>query len=184
MVIPEANNLSIMLYPYTKEGMFGRYFEGKSNIDLNNSFVVLELDGLSDKGNLRSVALFILMIQINQVMYLSGNKRQIKQVIIDEAWQLLGKGRAGEFIEKGYRVARKYGGSYMTITQKISDYSNSEVPRRPLMPTPILKSIYARMRANLRGWIIAMGRWIFCGRWKPSKGSIASWRLNLRMEWP
>lgn len=128
-VIPEAKDLAIMLYPYTKDGMFGRYFEGPSNIDLNNNFVVLELDGLSDKGNLRSVALFILMIQINQIMYLSGNKKQIKQVIIDEAWQLLGKGRAGEFIEKGYRVARKYGGSYMTITQKISDYANSEVAK-------------------------------------------------------
>lgn len=129
LVIPEAKDLAIMLYPYTKEGMFGRYFEGKSNIDLSNSFVVLELDGLSDKGNLRSVALFILMIQINQIMYLSGDKKQIKQVIIDEAWQLLGKGRAGEFIEKGYRVARKYGGSYMTITQKISDYNQSEVAK-------------------------------------------------------
>ncbi|MBF0315143.1 MAG: type IV secretion system protein TraC [Oligoflexia bacterium] len=129
VVIPEAKDLAIMLYPYTKDGMFGRYFEGKCNLDLNNSFVVLELDGLSDKGNLRSVALFILMIQINQIMYLTGNKKQIKQVIIDEAWQLLGKGRAGEFIEKGYRVARKYGGSYMTITQKISDYSNSEVAK-------------------------------------------------------
>ncbi|MBF0206933.1 MAG: type IV secretion system protein TraC, partial [Oligoflexia bacterium] len=124
-IIPEAKDLSVMLYPYTKDGMFGRYFEGKSNIDLNNNFVVLELDGLSSKGNLQSVALFILMIQINQVMYLTGNRRQIKQVIIDEAWQLLGQGRAGKFIEKGYRVARKYGGSYMTITQSVADYANS-----------------------------------------------------------
>ncbi|KIV35334.1 hypothetical protein SZ02_10745, partial [Vibrio parahaemolyticus] len=54
---------------------------------------------------------------------------QRKLCIIDEAWRLLGRGRAGQFIEEGYRVARKHGGSFMTITQKISDYYASETAK-------------------------------------------------------
>ena len=63
------------------------------------------------------------------MMYLSGDKKQRKLCIIDEAWRLLGRGRAGGFIEEGYRVARKHGGSFMTITQKISDYYASETAK-------------------------------------------------------
>ena len=124
-----AKDLALMLHSYTDEGMYGRYFEGDNNIDLDNPFVVLELDALNAKGDLQSVVLLIMMMQINQVMYLSGNKKQRKLCIIDEAWRLLGRGRAGEFIEEGYRVARKHGGSFMTITQKISDYYASETAK-------------------------------------------------------
>lgn len=128
-----AKEVAEALYPYTKDGMHGRYFEGDNNIDLDNPFVVLELDALNAKGDLQSVVLLILMMQINQVMYLSGNKKQRKLCIIDEAWRLLGRGRAGEFIEEGYRVARKHGGSFMTITQKVSDYYSSETAKAAYM---------------------------------------------------
>lgn len=128
----EAIDLANMLHSYTKDGMYGRYFEGENNIDLDNNFVVLELDALNSKGSLQSVVLLILMVQINQVMYLSGNKSQKKQVIIDEAWRLLGSGNAGDFIEEGYRVARKHGGSYLTITQNINDYYKSETAEAAL----------------------------------------------------
>lgn len=124
-----AKDLAVMLHSYTKDGMYADYFEGKSNVDLNNSFVVLELDALNSTPDLQSVVLLILMMRITQVMYLSGNKKQRKLCIIDEAWRLLGRGRAGEFIEEGYRVARKHGGSFMTITQKISDYYSSETAK-------------------------------------------------------
>jgi conjugal transfer ATP-binding protein TraC len=122
-----AKKLALMLHSYTKDGMYGRYFEGKNNIDFDNRFIVLDLDALNAMGDLQSVVLLILMMQINQVMYLSGNKKQRKLCIIDEAWRLLGTGRAGSFIEEGYRVARKHGGSFMTVTQKVSDYYSSSV---------------------------------------------------------
>lgn len=130
--LKDAVDLANMLHSYTKDGMYGRYFEGENNIDLDNNFVVLELDALNSKGALQSVVLLILMIQINQVMYLSGNKSQKKQVIIDEAWRLLGSGNAGDFIEEGYRVARKHGGSYLTITQNINDYYKSQTAEAAL----------------------------------------------------
>ncbi len=127
-----AKELSLMLYSFTKDGMYSRYFEGESNINFNNDFVVLEMDSLKNKGILKSIVLQILIIQINQAMYLSGNRKQAKQVIIDEAWQLLDEGRSGRFIEEGYRVARKHGGSFMTITQSINDYFKSNISKAAL----------------------------------------------------
>ena len=122
----DAEELARSLFSYTKDGMYSRYFEGGSNVDLSNRFVVLELDGLNNTPDLQSVVLLVLMMEIANEMYLYGDKSVRKLCLIDEAWRLLGRGRAGEFIEEGYRVARKHGGAFGTITQKPSDYFKSD----------------------------------------------------------
>lgn len=139
-----GRDLATMLHSYTRDGMYGRYFDGDSNIDLDKTFVVLELDALNTMPELQSVVLLILMMRITQVMYLSKNKKQRKLCIIDEAWRLLGRGRSGEFIEEGYRVARKHGGSFATITQKISDYFTSETAKAAYMNSDF--ALYLRLK--------------------------------------
>ena len=119
-----AREVGRMLYPYTSEGTYGGYFEGQSNIDFDNPFVVLELGGLDSKPDLQSVVLLILMMRITEAMY-QGSRKQRKLCIIDEAWKLMAHGSAGDFIERGYRTARKFGGAFMTITQGINDYYKS-----------------------------------------------------------
>ena len=126
-----AREVGRMLYPYTSEGTYGGYFEGRSNIDFNNPFVVLELGELDPKPDLQAVVLLILMMRITEAMYLGGRKQR-KLCIIDEAWKLMGRGTAGEFIERGYRTARKFGGSFMTITQGIDDYYKSGTSKAAL----------------------------------------------------
>lgn len=118
---PVAVRLGAQLFPYTKNGMYGRYFEGESNVDFNNNFVVLELEELKSRKDLQSVVLFIMMFRITQNMYREDRSRK-KVCIIDEAWDLMGGGNSGKFIEEGYRRARKYGGSFGTLTQSIEDY--------------------------------------------------------------
>jgi len=145
-ITPEAVYLRKALYSYSSDGIYGEHFVGKSNIDLDNNFIVLELDALNSTPDLQSVVLLILMMRITQVMYLSGNRTQRKLCIIDEAWRLLGRGNAGEFIEEGYRVARKHGGCFMTITQKISDYYSSATAKAAFMNSDI--SIYLRQKAE------------------------------------
>ena len=62
------------------------------------------------------------MIRISQEMYLSP-KSQYKICGIDEGWDLMrGGSSTQEFIETGYRRARKYHGSFITITQRIQDF--------------------------------------------------------------
>jgi len=126
-----AQRVGRMLYPYTLEGSYGRYFEGASNIDLDNPFVVLELGELDSRPDLQTVVLLLLMMRITEAMYL-GDRNQRKLCIIDEAWRLMGQGNAGQFVEQGYRTARKFGGAFMTITQGIDDYFKSGTSKAAL----------------------------------------------------
>lgn len=119
---PFAKKLADSIMSYTKYGIFGRFFEGESNLDMNNEYIVLELEELESKGNLKFVVLMILMLKITQDMYL-GSRSQRKLCIIDEAWALMDGGNTGKFIVTGYRRARKYKGAFMTITQSIDDYA-------------------------------------------------------------
>jgi conjugal transfer ATP-binding protein TraC len=122
-------DLAALLYNYTKYGSYGVYFDGPANLNFTNKFTVLELEELNAKKDLRSVILFIVMFRITYDMYLS-DRAQRKIVIIDEAWDLLGaaggdSSSSAKFIDAGYRRARKYGGSFITATQNITDYNLS-----------------------------------------------------------
>ena len=153
----QTNDIAVMLQSFTKDGMYGTYFEGPATVDLDNQFVVLELDALNAKPDLQSVVLLILMLRITQVMYLSKNKKQRKLCIIDEAWRLLAKGQAGDFIQEGFRVARKHGGSFMTITQRLSDYHSSPAAEAALSNSDY--TLYLRQKsdeltlAGEKGWL-------------------------------
>lgn len=153
----QAKDLAVMLQSFTRTGMYGAYFEGTATVDLDNQFVVLELDALNAKPDLQSVVLLILMLRITQVMYLSKNKSQRKLCIIDEAWRLLSKGQAGDFIQEGFRVARKHGGSFMTITQRLSDYHSSPTAEAALSNSDY--TLFLRQKADelalaaKKGWL-------------------------------
>jgi conjugal transfer ATP-binding protein TraC len=121
---PRIRDLGVQLSPYTSAGSYGKYFLGEHTVNFNSNLVVLELEELKSKKDLQAVALFILMYRITQEMYLAP-REQPKVVIMDEAWDLLSGGSTGDFIEAGYRRARKYGGSFLTGTQSLSDYERS-----------------------------------------------------------
>jgi len=128
---PRAKDLATMLYPYTRKGRYGRFFEGEMTLRSNNPFAVLELEELRGKGDLRSVVLLLLIYYIQTEMY-SGERSQKKMVIIDEAWDLLGEGNTAKFIEHGYRRFRKYNGGIVTITQGINDLAKTDAGRAAL----------------------------------------------------
>lgn len=113
------------LFPFTTLGEFGRWFNGKNNLEMKqNPFITLELEELKGKPELQQVVLLQLIYQIQQEMYL-GERDQRKLLIIDEAWSLLSSGSVAGFIETGYRRFRKYGGAAITITQSINDLYNN-----------------------------------------------------------
>lgn len=121
----KQKELAVKLYPYTAKGSHGRFFEGRANVDISSPFVVLELDDLSARPDLQSVVLLSLMLRISEEMYRSA-RSQRKLCIIDEAWQMMSGRQTVQFIERGYRTARKYGGLFMSVTQGVDDYYKSD----------------------------------------------------------
>ncbi len=123
----DLSRLATALEPYTRHGVYASYFEGDANIQFDKDFVVLELEELKSKKDLQSVVMQLIMYRITQEMYRDRSRRKL--VIIDESWDLMGTGASGSFIEAGYRRARKYGGSFGTITQSVDDYYKNEATK-------------------------------------------------------
>lgn len=123
-------DLATMLHPYTRDGAYGKYFESDATIDFSSDFIVLELEELKAKKDLQTVVLLIVMYRITREMYFSRERKKI--VIIDEAWDLLSGGATAEFIEAGYRRARKYKGAFMSATQGVDDYYRNPAAKAAL----------------------------------------------------
>ena len=123
-------DLAAMLHPYTRDGAYGKYFESDATIDFSSDFIVLELEELKAKKDLQTVVLLIVMYRITREMYFSRDRKKI--VIIDEAWDLLSGGATAEFIEAGYRRARKYKGAFMSATQGVDDYYRNPAAKAAL----------------------------------------------------
>lgn len=123
---PRIQDIGHQLFAFTSRGQYGRFFNGKNNLNFRNPFTVLELEELKGRTHLQQVVLLQLIYQIQQDMYL-GDRDRPKIVIIDEAWSLLSQGNVGEFIEHGYRRFRKYGGSAIVITQGVNDLYQNKV---------------------------------------------------------
>lgn len=118
---PRSQDLGTMLFPYTRDGMYGHFFEGACSIDFSNALIVLELDELKSKKDLQQIVLMLLMVHVVDAMY-RGNRNTRVACIIDEAWDLLRGELAGEIMETGCRRARKYKGAFITGTQSINDF--------------------------------------------------------------
>ena len=119
-------DLAFQLEEYTTRGLFGEVFNKPSKLDPSVKLTTLELDGF--KGDLLRPVVFALIVNINQAMYLSGDRTTPKMCIIEEAWKLMsGEDKAAaDFIEEGYRTARKFRGSFCAVTQGVDDFFRSK----------------------------------------------------------
>jgi conjugal transfer ATP-binding protein TraC len=122
-----CRDLGNMLFPFTVEGMYGKFFTGPANISLNHKIVVIETDHLRNVPALMSVVVQMIIVHINQVM-VRGDRKHPFLIMIDEAWKLLQGKTSGNFIEEAGRIARKYKGSITLATQQLTDYFRPESP--------------------------------------------------------
>ena len=117
-----ASKLAFNLRDFTSEGPYGRWFNGPSTLDIStDEFVVLELEELKKQEELFRVITLQVLNYVTSDLYLSDRSRK-RLIVFDEAWQFFKEGdMLRNVIEEGYRRARKYGGSFTTITQSLLD---------------------------------------------------------------
>ncbi|EBF4504158.1 type IV secretion system protein TraC [Salmonella enterica] len=122
------DEMIVLLDQYTAAGTYGQYFNSdEPSLRDDARMVVLELGGLEDRPSLLVAVMFSLIIYIENRMYRTPrNLRKLN--VIDEGWRLLDfkNHKVGEFIEKGYRTARRHTGAYITITQNIVDFDSDK----------------------------------------------------------
>lgn len=116
-----AQDLAVMMTSYTKDGIYGNFFEGEANIRLDNPLMVFELAELKNKKELQTIVMMFLMFLVSENMYFGDRETPIA-IVIDEAWDLLHGEGSKSFIEGIARRARKYHGSLVSGTQSINDY--------------------------------------------------------------
>lgn len=121
-----ATVIATNLYRWSTSGVYGKYFNGKNNIDLQHKLVVLELKNVSQQEDLRNVILMVLFYHISKVIYMDDDRSKRKLLIFDEAWQFFDDAKIAKFIERAYRTFRKYGASAITVTQGINDFYTND----------------------------------------------------------
>ncbi len=113
----EKNNLLKVLGLYTT-GSFN-LFAHKTNVDVNNRFVVYDIKELGDQ--LKTLGMLVILDQIwNRV---TSNRLLGKRtwIVIDEAHLLFSNPFSAAFLNSLWKRARKYGGICTGITQNVSD---------------------------------------------------------------
>jgi len=117
----KANNLGTMLFPYTTEGVYGRFFNGQANVNFNSELVVVELEELKERKDLQSVVVQMVIVHITNQMFL-GDRKTPFHIVFDEAWDMLRGNQSGVFVETLARRLRKYNGSLVVGTQSVNDF--------------------------------------------------------------
>jgi conjugal transfer ATP-binding protein TraC len=118
--------LALKLTPFTREGPYGRFFDGKNQFNLGSRFTVFELGNLSSHSDLQLVVLLNIMYFITNFVSSSEMKPKRKFLLIDEAWSLLKLKNTAEFITNSFKTYRKYHCSAVAITQEIVDLIGKE----------------------------------------------------------
>lgn len=118
---PRAQDVGSLLFNYTSEGAYGKWFNGEANINLQNDLVVIELEDLKEKPALQNVVLQSFLANLTQQLYL-GDRKKKTIFVIDEAAQLLENPHFSKAAQDMARRVRKYEACLITGTQSFADF--------------------------------------------------------------
>ncbi len=105
-------------------GTFAGIFSQRSNIDINSTMVVFNIQTLEEE--LRPVAMYIIL---NHIWNKTRTDKRRRMLIVDEAWQLMKYEDSANFIFSLAKRARKYYLGLTTITQDVEDFMSSKMGR-------------------------------------------------------
>ncbi len=115
---PTLHKYGATLYPYTKDGLYGKYFSGTKQASFKSLMTVFEFEEIKNDPKLLSIVLQILLMEITN-QFLTGDRLVPFMIIVDEAWMLLDF--AASFFAEFGRTVRKYGGSLVICVQNFTD---------------------------------------------------------------
>jgi len=120
--IPALRQLSYRLSRYCAGGVYGSLFDGPTNVDLSNPFLVFDLQKSKDNPE---IAPIILTTVANIVAQMGDRYINTKKLLaFEEAAQILDNPTLKGYIELAFRTYRKKGFSVGGISQSITDWSN------------------------------------------------------------
>jgi len=114
-----AESLTRRLTKFT-EGSFSGFFNQKSNITIDKSFIVFGIRDMEE--SLKPIALFIVMRYIWNIVRSKARKRIL---VVDEAWWLMQTEDGASFLFGLVKRGRKYWLGVTSITQDIEDFMKS-----------------------------------------------------------
>jgi conjugal transfer ATP-binding protein TraC len=139
-----GESLAQRLYRYT-QGTFAGIFNQRTNININNEFIVFNIRDLQD--TLRPIAMYILLKYIwNEIR--STLKRRI--LAIDEAWIMMQYEDSARFLYGLVKRARKYYLGITTITQDVGDFLGSPFGK-PIVTNAAMKLLLKQSTAAIDG---------------------------------
>lgn len=114
--IQESAEIAKELEPYINGVM--NLFNGETNVDLNNDFVVFGIKDLEQ--SMTDIAMFICLEYIWNKIKSGDKKRRI--IVVDEAWIMLKNESSARFLEKVAKTARKFNCGLSIISQNVRDF--------------------------------------------------------------
>lgn len=123
----KAKDVATALFPFSKQGRYSSWVNGRDTFQYNKDFVVLELDTLEQKEDLKGIFLMMMMFRISQDIFRSYDRK--KMMVIEEAWDLMRNSLSAAFIEKAFRRFRKHMASAVVVTQSIMDFFMNETTK-------------------------------------------------------
>ena len=118
---PKAERMSIVLNRFVN-GSARSMFNGQTNVDLSNSYTVIDLTFIKNRIML-SAGMFV---AIDMLWGLAQENRLEQKVIaLEEVWQIIGSrsnAQAAEYVVEMVKIARAYDTSIIVATQDVNDF--------------------------------------------------------------
>ncbi len=118
----KGESIARQLFEYTKDGLFGKLFDGPLQADWEADTIVFETDKLSGSSCL-PIVMVVLFYQIEMYSKHILGKNVRKILAIDEAWAALAQPSIAKIIAGYFREMRKHNMGIFLISQTIEDFA-------------------------------------------------------------
>ena len=132
-------------------GTFGKLFNNKTNVDLNNQLTVFSIRDLEDA--LKTPAMFNIL---NYIWTKVRSQKKKRLLVIDEAWIMMQQEVSAQFLYQLIKRARKYGLWVTTITQDVEDFISSKYGK-PIVSNSSLQLLLKQSTSSIKSLEDAFG---------------------------